>query len=447
MEPEKTTETSAKSETSPRRSGKGRLLLLCVFLVAILVVRGRVMFEIDLWRNVRADELTEEFVDGAMALPEGRFRRAIEQLWGTGKFVHRQEALIFVGYKLNNLRATSLGEWEPYLTDALNDPDSSLREMAMKILVKTTGENAIPQLLAGLEDPDHELRVVAMRLLRNLGATNTLPAVATQLSEANPRLVCESVNWMQRMTGVDHGMESKWISRRVLIDAQESSLNHSNYVRARDSAQAWWKTNSAEWSVVAAPKLAIPGRTVAVDWNRQVLKNADLTTFDPKSLGEGPTLVYFFTTWKSAAAAEAMDVRDFHQEMAGKANVLGVSLDAVPDEHNENQLSVVFEKEEDDHPHHDHGHHHHHHHHDHSGDYEMAYETKEIIRVTEEKIKALGFKFPVVYDINGRFMNRLNGGEVPVMVILDQDGRVVRRMAGPRRLQTLLAVAKAAIAK
>ncbi|MGB0578342.1 MAG: hypothetical protein ACPGVU_01450 [Limisphaerales bacterium] len=399
------------------------------------------MFEVDLYRNVQADELTEEFVDGAMALPEGRFRRALEQLWRTGKFIHRQEALTFVGYKLNNARASSLGEWEPYVREALADPDSSLREMAMNILVKTVGIQAEPELLAELEDPDHELRVVAMRHLRNLRATNTLPAVATQLYEDNPRLVCEAVNWMQRLTAVDHGMQSKWISRRALIGPQEASLNHSNYLHARASAMTWWKTNASAWAATATPKLPHSPTTESIKLNDYELRNADLTTIDPQILGDRPLLIYFFTTWKSAAAAEAMDVRAFHEEMVGKATVLGVSLDTVPDEHNENQLAIMFEKDDEGHSHgHGHGH-------DHSGDYEMAYDAKEIIQETERKISNMGFKFPVVYDVTGRFMNRLNGTEVPTLVMLDAERRVFRRMTGPRRLQSLIAMAEAAGAK
>lgn len=446
MNPANQTIPTPEKQASTSATGRGRLMLLFGILAIILVFRGKILFEIELWRNVRADELTEEFVDRAMALPEGRFRRAIAQLWGAGKFLHRQEALTFVGFKLSNTRAASLGEYEPYLVEALADADSSLREMALNILVKTTGRNAVPHLLAELKDPDHELRVVAMRHLRNLGVTNALPAIADQLDEENPRLVCEAANWLQRMTGIDHGMRSKWVSRRVLTGAEESSLNQSNYVRARAAALAWWKTNAAEWAEVAVPGLSESKAADLVSLADYGLKKADQSAFDLTTLGDRPVLIYFFTTWKSAAAMEAADVNQFHEQMAGKATVLGVSLDAVPDEHNENQLSIVL-KQQDDHGHEHHDHGHHHHHHDAGGDYEMAYPTQEIIKVTEEKIAKLGYQFPVVYDVSGRLMNRLNGSEVPVFAMLDSERRIVRRFAGPRRLQTLLSMAKLAGAK
>lgn len=408
------------------------IVLLCL-LGGIVLLRGPVLFEIDLWRNLKADALDEEFIDRSTRLSDAQYDRAVRKLWETGKLHHRREAITFIRFKMTKTLAADLGKYRPYIQEALADPDSSLRESALNTFVRTEGDRAVPQLLAHLADSDHFLRIVAMRHLRGLRQTNALPAVAGQLPESNPKLVCEAVNWLQRITGVDHGMKSKWISRRVDASAGEMATNYTRYLSARDAARAWWNANSGDWQVIDLPKLTEVASNRRISLDQYHLSHADLSAFDTSVLKGKPVLLYFFVSWKSAAGSEIPDVNRLFSLVGGKLNVLGISLDAVPDEHNENQHTILLG---DEHSEHDHGHHHH----DHGEGHEMPYEVGEVIALTEKKLREEGAKFPVVYDMTGRLAIHLDALEVPVFVLLDSERRIVRRMAGPRRAEALLSI-------
>ncbi len=104
-----------------------------------------------------------------------------------------------------------------------------------------------------------------------------------------------------------------------------------------------------------------------------------------------------------------------------RVKIVGVSLDAVPDEHN--HFLEIHDLEE---PHvNDSGHEHHHHH--------TAEQQQQMIDLFGKIVRDMRLGFDVVFDTTGKATLALNAGEVPAVVHLTSNGELVRRYSGLRK--------------
>jgi hypothetical protein len=421
--------TSEPTEDRPGKPAalkKRRQFVLLGVLVVLVILREPVEFETGLRKSLAAEVPDQGFMDSAMERSARRFERIVRGLWRTGKIAHRQEAMKLVGLKMTQEQATTLGRYRSFVENGLGDRDSSVREAAMNLLVRVERSLATPHLLAQLDDSDHHLRVIAMWHLRHLGVTNALPLIAGQLREADPELVYESAHWMQRVTGVDHGMGGKLVSRRLLLSPTRPAHTLTNYQVARKSALVWWENHRAGYRPVERLPLPLsdPERNEGLQLAEFALRRGDLTKFDCAALEGRPVLLYFFTTWGMHAPAT---VKRVFQLAGDRLPVLGISLDAILDNHNLARLSM--ELGEPGHFWHE------------AVDHELPYDLRDVMAAVEPRIRQHGFQFPIVYDLDGRLTRLMQGGEIPAYVLLDRKHRLVRRFAGPRRAETLLTTA------
>jgi hypothetical protein len=114
--------------------------------------------------------------------------------------------------------------------------------------------------------------------------------------------------------------------------------------------------------------------------------------------------------------AEIPDLVALQQKMGDRIAILGISLDGVTDEHGHDPGA---EGEHDD---------------------DHAPSPDKILQKVSRAVKSRGINYPVLLDSENAVGGRFNGGELPTTVILDRDGRVVRRFIGERSLEVFEAM-------
>ena len=412
-----------KSKTTGRRPTPlgWRLVVLLFVLAGLVFLREPVHFALELRRELEADVPDQGFVTGAVDLPLSRFQRVVQDFWACGKIAHRQEAIQLVSVRVLIYPEMKLEPFEPMIAAAVTDVDSTVRDLAIPLSIRLGPARAIPRLTAQLNDPDHQVRLVAMRHLQRLGATNALPHIASQLDESDPLLVYEAVSWMQRLTGVDHGMGSGRITRRQLSMAAHVDQGFEGFHRARQSAVEWWAVQPVVQLSTPISVAEERPRRFVVPIEEFGLIGADQKPFECRDLADRPVLLYFFTSWDIYGAPE---IKRFRQLTAGRLRLLGIALDAIPHGHNISRLMADLGREFPD---------------DFEGDSPLS--RDEIFTYVNNRLAEHSITFPVAFDVDGQLTRVLQGGEIPAYVYLDSEHRMVRRISGKRRAESLVDVA------
>lgn len=424
----------------PQKSSPIRLLVLIGLLVATIFGGDELAFRLRLQRSVNTVAPDEDFMEYVKAHPQ-RLDRTLRAFWRRGGLAHRRAVLHLIKFPgTPEQRFRGIGDFDPYLLAGANSRDLGVRIPALQLLAQHRHPRWREIVAGQFADPDPHLRVLAMRLFRQRGVTNVLPLVAAQLDNPAPYLACNAVIWLQDATGIDHGMESRWISNRILLSAEERQANHEAYTKSLAAAQAWWREVEADCPEF--PEATIrPVQPPAVSVPQPTLVDHAGEPFDLEPFAEQPTLYYFFTVWKASPFSEADDLNALQEQAGDSLAILGVALDAVPDEHNENQHSDLIPGRDDEpvvgwggHGHH--GHDHDHHGHDHG----PALEFADISRRVMERSAAHGYRFPIAFDVSGDFVTSLQAGDVPCFALVDSRHRLLRRFARGRSPHAVLAM-------
>lgn len=415
---------SADTNPPPAKNAVSRRVVFLLFILAGLVwLRDPVEFRIRLHKQLAAEVPETAYIDSLLDLPSHQFRAAVHALWQSRKIPHRQSAMRLLALKAALNQMAELPSFRPLLVEALSDCDSSLRENGLHLLVRIDGDGAREHLLAQLQDSDNHIRTMSMWHLRRLGVSNALPHIAAQLRDPDPHLAYESVQWLQRMTGVDHGMRSAWMTRNSELAADVTS-GHNHFQLARQSAITWWNAHRSDYPVGKLPVLPPVRRSGSVDLQSVGLVRAARSSVDVSTLRNRPVLLYFFTSWNTFGMYGAEQV---HEVAGAQMSVLAVALDAITDGHNVSHLARELGPPGS--------------HSDPRADGPIPYPLAQVTGLVERSLEGIGFKLPVVYDVRGQLTRKLQGGEIPAYVLLDSEHRIVRRFAGPRRGETLVKAA------
>lgn len=410
--------------------------LLCLLLLSIFGGE-KLAFAIRLNRSVEALEPDEYFLEYLKEHPN-RLDQALEAFWDSGKLAHQQAALHLIKFPgTPEQRFSPVERFERYLLDGAASRDIGVRSPSLQLLAEHGHPRWQALVAAQLQDPDTHMRVLAMRLFRQEGVTNILPLVAGQLAIPDPYLVCNAVIWLQNATQIDHGMKTRWISGRVLMPDDERADNQKRYESALSSAKTWWNRNGADAQNHPVP-IEQPAIVPAPLVQKPRLVDREGNPFEFAPFEGKPILYYFFTVWKSSPFSESAELNALHECAEGRVSVIGIALDALPDEHNETQHADLIPGWDGDknvgwggHGHHDHhdGHDHHH---------PPALKFVDVSRRVTERAALHGYRFPIAFDVSGRFTIELQAGEVPCFALVDEQHRLVRRFARGRSAWSVL---------
>jgi thiol-disulfide isomerase/thioredoxin len=128
-----------------------------------------------------------------------------------------------------------------------------------------------------------------------------------------------------------------------------------------------------------------------------------------------PVIVNFWTTWCLSCLGEIPTLVELQKQQGDRLVVLGISLDAVPDNHGH--------AGESDH---------------HAG---SAGQDREQVRAqVTQMARKLAINYPVLLDERNAVGARFNGGELPTTLIFDSGGVLRRRFVGARDLAAFQAM-------
>lgn len=135
----------------------------------------------------------------------------------------------------------------------------------------------------------------------------------------------------------------------------------------------------------------------------------------PRPLSEfagRPLLLHFFATWSPDCVKQIPDLVALRKLAPPDLAIVGVCVDGVPGVRHDHSTHEDCE--------HDHG----------------PNSPADLLKAVERHVIVNGYNFPILLDTDGIPTAKLEGSELPVHVLLDEQHRLVRRYAGLRSTQT-----------
>lgn len=360
---------------------------------------------------------------------------ALVQAWQSGRIVQREVAVRSLA-QVVPFGQPLPGKLESLLLAAAADPDMNVRESAFGIL----RERHHPALLALaaelLKDPDPQMRVLGLEQFKFAEPAMGVPAVMPLLDDSDLLVVSLSLKWLEHWSGEKFGvrLSDTVASENAQTGLQEYATNSYAKVKAgAERAKAWWAQHRGEFFPPApanvAPAAIPPAVVPAGDFQVRTLEGRPVRLSDYRGK---VVLINFWTTWCTACVSEMPELIALQKEHGNNLVILGISLDAVPDEHG----GIGGEEAEGAHAAGEavHGRHA-------LTPTELSGLRAKVARMT----KLRGLNYPVALDEQNEVGGRFNGGELPTTVVVDPHGNVRRRFVGTRPLPVFEAmVAEAA---
>ncbi|MBG85804.1 MAG: hypothetical protein CMO80_02755 [Verrucomicrobiales bacterium] len=423
-----------------------RLILLMAMLIALVAFGPDLTFQLKLNRELAAAVPDEDFVD-SVRYESIRLEMVLLAFWDSGKIAHRQEAIGILRFPATReLRLNPPPCHDRILREGVVDRDAIVREHAIYAMHQFEHPDFERHLLNCLADPDAHFRIIGMRMLRHTGRTNAIHLVADQLDTLDRNVICEAVNWLQIVTGKDHGMSSLLLCNRRVVTEGKTADWDAKFQAAVTSARDWWKQeqpgSASALKAGAIPDHA-PGPPVPLHELPVVNRNGnpiDWSRYDGK-----PLLLYFHTAWRASSGREIRPMQELQARAGERLSIIGVSVDAIADEHNTTQHADLLPGAEKDTVGFGHGKvldetnaHAHSHDHEHA---HPQIEFSKIARRVLQQAYRNKFTFPIVFDVESTISRYFQGGEVPAFVLLDEERRIIRRFTNERSATSILAMA------
>jgi thiol-disulfide isomerase/thioredoxin len=408
-----------------KRNRRVRRPVIALAVVALLLVafwrpiQEEVMVQLFLRTETPSEALFAELTERRNSAP------ILKRVWSSGKIAHRQKVA-----KLLKAQAFAKPDWfeqmEPILIEAAEDPDASVRELALAALF-TAKNPELPRLAARqVSDPDPQLRLLGLQYLRNSGAA-AVPLAMQLLDDPDLRVVTSADAALRKWTGNDFGLRiAQSIPKRTSAGEEElDPENRKLITEGVEKWKIWWAEHAGEHEpgVTFAKYSQTPKRLPVSDFVLEDLNGNRVRL----SQYRGKTVwLNFWTTWCTACLVEIPDLIQLQEKHSEELVILGISLDGLPDSHG-----------------HEHGHHHDHDHdhgHEHPQPDQRLSEMEKIRKKVNRMAGKLDINYPVLLDPSGKVGARFNGGELPTNVLIDADGFARRRFIGSRSLPVLEAM-------
>jgi thiol-disulfide isomerase/thioredoxin len=405
--------TKSDSPPPPRRRRAIWLVGVAILLAALAAVWGRAVHDAVLLRLLLRAEVPNAEAATELAQRSPQPAEVIRRFWHAGSPVHRRLAI-----ELIQAQPATAGGLRDLLRAAARDADLTIQEGAFGLLAGLPDSAPELWLTPALGDADPELRLAALRHLRQAAPTNALPALAALLDDADPRVARLAAVAAQRLAGEDFGV------RFTTVRPPAASTSSTEGSPAPDAGQAKlraWLAAQTGGPAVPAVRL-VRDRRPAPDFESPDLDGRPVRL---ASLRGRVIWLNFWATWCPTCVAELPALNDLQRQHASRLVVLGIALDGRGHGHDGHSHAADETGEGED-----------------SSEAGKAGEAREkVARVAKRR----GVEFPVLLDPELRVARRYAVSELPTQVLVDAEGRMVRRFVGPRAPATLSAlVAEAA---
>jgi len=392
-----------------RKPARWRVVVMLAAAAALLVTREQLMFAADLWLACHSDYPTAGNLKSLFVRePE----RVIRALWLTQKIPHRTAAIEYVKSRAM-MEPGFVRGFDGLLREALTDPDQSVRKMALTTLASVNHPLTADAARWFLTQGDPGLIMEGLLRLRQARMTNHVADIAALLDYPLQATAVMAGQSLKSLTGADFDLEGGLGRRTAGMSEGEWADRVAATERALDRVRDWWRVNVTNW----------PARSPLVRWksDSRLLRPLEFADAGMKPLSTArlrgrPVLLFFYVTFCGTCQMMLPELPALRSELAGKVELVAVSLDAVPDDHN-HFIELNMEEDRDDHGHHDHGHHH-----------ETHFAPAEVVAASAKVTEGQSPGLKPVFDVTGVATGILNAGEVPVMAVLDAEGRLVRRL-------------------
>ncbi|MBG86266.1 MAG: hypothetical protein CMO80_05125 [Verrucomicrobiales bacterium] len=147
------------------------------------------------------------------------------------------------------------------------------------------------------------------------------------------------------------------------------------------------------------------------DYRNLVLKNAQGKNVSLAEYDGRPVMLHFFTTWCDQCQAMAQDLAATSQTMSNEVQIIGVSLDLLPD----------FQLDD------------------------AHFEPESRLEEVKTFLTKHHVDYPVLYDRSGACADALQGRQVPAQVVFDSNMKLLRRFTGERSVEGLRAILQACV--
>jgi thiol-disulfide isomerase/thioredoxin len=373
-------------------------------------IRARVLSAIVLSQDAPSPQMLDEAIQSA---PDRA--AAVLAAWNSGKILHREAAMRQAKSMLIDHPA-----WPAALRnmarEGASDPDANVREAALYIASRL-GEDALMDAVSiQWTDPDPLIRLMAANRLQQLRAELGIPIAARLLDDDDPRVITTAAILIGRWSGSDFGIRLSDVlpetnPRTGLEDFSSSSIDAAK--AAARQAKTWLSRRSQPVAEAPAKTTTAPSIPKTISAGDFQLREPDGRPVRFSDFRGKLVLINFWTTWCTACVGEMPYLIELQKRYGTNLVILGVSLDAVPDEEGH---SGGREADEDNH----------------------ANEKPASIEALRAKVARVaaqrGLNYPILLDEQNEVGARFNGGELPTTVIVDAEGRIRRRFVGPRSL-------------
>jgi thiol-disulfide isomerase/thioredoxin len=408
-------------------AGRGKILFgLLITAAVLLAIREPLMFSIDLGLVLRQDAPHPAEIKRLLR-DDARRHRVLDALWSTGKIPHRDEAMRYLKSRAVMEQEFVLRHRE-ILREGVADPDQSVRRCALQTLKMLDDPLWRDASRWFLTQGDGGLALEGLYLLRRHRVTNSVAEIAMLLNDPAPTTAAMAGLALGSLAGADLGLDSGMGRRPAGMAEADWTQKQRETEAALVGARRWWSENATRWPS-ADPKqdqlfVAVPRSLPPMTLSDSGLNEVSLARYRGK-----PVVLFFFVTFCGGCQMMLPEIHALRAELPPTISVLPVSLDAVPDDHNHFvELNMI----EEGHEHHGHGHGHDHGHH------EPGPEPAEVAKVSAKKAERLVPGLNPFFDLTGGATEVLSAGEVPTVIVLDEEGRLVRRMTGIRSKAELL---------
>ncbi len=359
----------------------------------------------------------------------GNPAKMLQRFWATKKVPHRYAVMRY----LSDLRNDSHIESETIdtiLADAIEDPDHSVRELALGVLLRRQSPHFLPAIRRQFHDVDQDMKLRGLHYLRNHETPAMVPELIRLLDDAEPMVVTAAAGVLRLWTQADFGVRSHDAIAKPNGN-QPREVPEANLQRIAEGVagwKSWWAQHRDTYPPLPpAPDKTAPPSHPNADFQLVDLdgKSVSLSAFRGKTV-----LLNFWTTWCTACASEIPDLVALQESSADAVTVLGISLDG-SDDHGHDHPAFI-DVEDGKHlnsPDHDH---------EHSHDHESsttAADLKRIQKKIRRTIERKGINYRILLNPKGDIGNRYNGHELPTNVLIDPEGRLRRRFIGSRPLE------------
>ena len=363
-------------------------------------------------------ELIRESLETAPDQP-----KAILAAWATGRIQHRTVAISAAGHYL---RTRSLDSRLLALVhEGSADPDIGVREVAMSALADVEPQGLFRAVVVQSGDPDPEVQLLGLQYLRRVSPANGITLAVRMLAQPDRRVAVSALILLTHWGGWDFGVKMTDAIPSSNAEGSPGVPGLGTVVKLDaklDEARRWWSEHGSAMGVsdgaikplISQPFAGIPaGDFTVTDLEGRAVH---LSNFRGKTV-----VVNFWTTWCTACVGELPELVAAQHRHPEDVVVLGIALDAVPDEHGHLGGHTVVDAsghdEDSNHP-------------------NIPKIRAQVARVKDRQ----KLNYRVSLDEIGTVSGKYNGGELPTTLIIDPQGMLRRRYVGPRSLPVLEAL-------